>query len=76
MDTAIRQIGNSLGVIIPKKVIDALNLQPGVVVTVNVEPGDTIVLRKTSAEALRKKNRIEGSMMRQYLPVFESLGND
>jgi|AOMQ01.1.fsa_nt_gi putative addiction module antidote len=76
MDTAIRQIGNSLGVIIPKKVIDALNLQPGVVVTVNVEPGGTIVLRKTSAEALRKKNRIEGPMMRQYLPVFEALGND
>jgi antitoxin component of MazEF toxin-antitoxin module len=74
MDTAIRQIENSLGVIIPKKVIDALNLQSGVVLTVNVEPGSTIVLRKTSPEALRK-NWIEEPMIRKYFPVFEALGN-
>jgi len=75
MDTVIRQMGDSLGVIIPQKVIDKLNLKPGMVVAVYVEPGDTIVLRKTSPEALRK-NWIEEPMIRQYLPVLEALGND
>jgi len=75
MDTAIRQVGNSLGVIIPQEAIDALNLKPGTVMAVYVEPGDTIVLRKTSPEALRK-NWIEEPMIRQYLPVLEALGND
>jgi antitoxin component of MazEF toxin-antitoxin module len=75
MDTVIRQMGDSLGVIIPQKVIDKLNLKPGMVVAVYVEPGDTIVLRKTSPEALRK-NWIEEPMIRKYLPVIEALGND
>jgi len=68
-------MGDSLGVIIPQKVIDKLNLKPGMVVAVYVEPGDTIVLRRTSPEALRK-NWIEEPMIRQYLSVLEALGND
>jgi len=75
MNTVIRQVGDSLVLTIPKKAIDALNLKPGVIMTVNVEPGGTIVLRKTSPDALRK-NWMEEPMIRKYLPVFDEIGND
>lgn len=75
METAVRQIGNSLGVLLPKSVLDALGMRAGDTLSVYVEPGETLVLRKMPQHVTEMRPEVE-ALITQYADVLEALGND
>ena len=75
METIIRAVGNSFGVLLPKALLDTLNFQPGDVLSVYTEPGDTVVLRKVPAHIIAMRPEVE-SLLDRYTDVFEAMQND
>jgi putative addiction module antidote len=74
MNTVIRKIGNSEGVILPKELLNKLNLQAGDNVLV-VQEGDELRLRRVedSAEEFERKMQIARERMRKYEKVYRAL---
>ena len=64
MNTVIRKIGNSEGVILPKELLNKLNLKAGDNVLV-VQEGDEL--------RLRRKMAIARERMRKYEKVYRAL---
>ena len=65
MNTVIRKIGNSEGVILPKELLDSLNLRAGDNVVI-VREGDELRLRRIedSAEEFERKMKIARERMK------------
>ncbi len=74
MNTVIRKIGNSEGVILPKELLNKLNLKAGDNVLV-VQEGDELRLRRVedSAEEFERKMAIARERMRKYEKVYRAL---
>jgi putative addiction module antidote len=74
MNTVIRKIGNSEGVILPKELLESLNLRAGDSVVI-VREGDELRLRKTedSAEEFDRKMKIARERMKKYEVVYRAL---
>ena len=74
MNTVIRKIGNSEGVILPKELLEGLNLRAGDSVLV-VREGDEIRLRRSedSAEEFERKMKIARERMKKYEVVYRAL---
>jgi len=74
MNTVIRKIGNSEGVILPKDLLAGLNLKAGDSVVV-VRDGDELRLRRVedSAEEFERKMKIARERMKKYETVYRAL---
>lgn len=74
MNTIIRKIGNSEGVILPKELLDRLNLRAGDSIVI-VQEGDELRLRRTedSAEEFERKMKIARERMKKYETVYRAL---
>ena len=74
MNTTIRKIGNSEGVIIPKELLDRLNLRAGDSIVI-VQEGDELRLRRTedSAEEFERKMKVARERMKKYEVAYRAL---
>jgi putative addiction module antidote len=74
MNTTIRKIGNSEGVILPKEILDRLNLKAGDSIVI-VQEGDELRLRRTedSAEEFERKMKIARERMKKYEVAYRAL---
>lgn len=74
MNTVIRKIGNSEGVILPKELLSKLNLKAGDNVLV-VQEGDELRLRRVegSAEEFERKMEVARDRMKKYEKVYRTL---
>lgn len=74
MNTIIRRIGNSEGVILPKEILDRLNLKAGDSIVI-VQEGDELRLRRTedSAEEFERKMKIARERMKKYKVAYRAL---
>jgi len=74
MNTVIRKIGNSEGVILPKDLLQSLNLKAGDSVVI-VRDGDELRLRRVedSAEEFERKMKIARERMKKYETVYRAL---
>ena len=74
MNTVIRKIGNSEGVILPKELLAGPNLKAGDSVVV-VRDGDELRLRRVedSAEEFERKMKIARERMKKYETVYRAL---
>jgi putative addiction module antidote len=74
MNTTIRKIGNSEGVILPKELLDRLNMKAGDSIVI-VQEGDELRLRRTedSAEEFERKMKIARERMKKYEVAYRAL---
>jgi putative addiction module antidote len=74
MNTVIRKIGNSEGVILPKELLTKLNLKAGDNVLV-VQEGDELRLRRIedSAEEFERKMQVARDRMKKYEKVYRAM---
>ncbi|PAP94197.1 AbrB/MazE/SpoVT family DNA-binding domain-containing protein [Mesorhizobium wenxiniae] len=74
MNTIIRKIGNSEGVILPKEILDRLNLKAGDSIVI-VQEGDELRLRRTedTAEEFERKMNIARERMKKYEVAYRAL---
>ncbi|TPL07529.1 AbrB/MazE/SpoVT family DNA-binding domain-containing protein [Mesorhizobium sp. B2-4-14] len=74
MNTTIRKIGNSDGLILPKELLDRLNLKTGDNVVI-VQEGQELRLRrlKDSAEEFERKMKIARERMKKYEVAYRAL---
>ena len=74
MNTVIRKIGNSEGVILPKELLERLKLQAGDNVVI-VQEGDELRLRKIedSPEEFERKMKIARERMKKYETAYRVL---
>ncbi|BCG89433.1 hypothetical protein MesoLj113c_55430 [Mesorhizobium sp. 113-3-9] len=74
MNTIIRKIGNSEGLILPKELLDRLNLKAGDSVVV-VQEGQELRLRRLedSAEEFERKMKIARERMKKYEVAYRAL---
>ena len=74
MNVTIRKIGNSEGIILPKEILDRLNLKAGDSVVI-VQEGDELRLRRTedTAEEFERKMKIARERMKKYEVAYRAL---
>jgi putative addiction module antidote len=74
MNTTIRKIGNSEGVILPKELLERMNLRTGDSVIV-VQEGNELRLRRIedSAEEFARKMKIARERMKKYEVAYRVL---
>ncbi|MCO5120592.1 MAG: AbrB/MazE/SpoVT family DNA-binding domain-containing protein [Burkholderiaceae bacterium] len=74
MNTVIRKIGNSEGVILPKELLARMNLKTGDNVLV-VQEGDELRLRRVedSTEEFERKMQVARERMKKYEKVYRAL---
>ncbi|TPK86400.1 AbrB/MazE/SpoVT family DNA-binding domain-containing protein [Mesorhizobium sp. B2-4-12] len=74
MNTTIRKIGNSDGLILPKELLDRLNLKTGDNVVI-VQEGQELRLRRLedSAEEFERKMKIARERMKKYEVAYRAL---
>lgn len=74
MNTTIRKIGNSEGIILPKEILERLNLRAGDSVVV-VQDGDELRLRRIedSAKEFERKMKIARERMKKYEVAYRVL---
>jgi putative addiction module antidote len=74
MNTTIRKIGNSEGLILPKEILDRLNLKAGDSIVI-VQEGDELRLRRTedTAEEFERKMKIARERMKKYEVAYRAL---
>lgn len=74
MNTVIRKIGNSEGVILPKELLQSLNLKAGDSVLI-VKEGDELRLRRVEddAQEFERKMKIARERMKKYEVVYRAL---
>jgi putative addiction module antidote len=74
LNTVIRKIGNSEGVILPKELLNKLNLQAGDNVLI-VQEGNELRLRRVedSAEEFERKMAVARDRMKKYEKVYRAL---
>ncbi|TIS88207.1 AbrB/MazE/SpoVT family DNA-binding domain-containing protein [Mesorhizobium sp.] len=74
MNTTIRKIGNSEGVILPKEILDRLNLKAGDSILI-VQEGDELRLRRTedTAEEFERKMKVARERMKKYEVAYRAL---
>ncbi|CAB4326805.1 AbrB/MazE/SpoVT family DNA-binding domain-containing protein [Brucella sp. 6810] len=74
MNITLRKIGNSYGVIIPKEVLERLNLQTGDTLTLTTDENGLRLARSTEdAEVLEKKMQIARERMKKYETAYRIL---
>jgi len=74
MNTVIRKIGNSEGVIIPKDVLERLNLRAGDNIVL-IEDDQELRLRRSAddAEEFERKMKIARARMKKYEKAYREL---
>ena len=74
MNLVIRKIGNSEGVILPRELLDSLNLRAGDNVVV-IRDGDELRLRRVEddAEEFERKMKMARERMKKYETVYRAL---
>ncbi len=74
MNTVIRRIGNSEGVILPKELLQSLNLKAGDSVVI-IREGDELRLRRVEddAQEFERKMKIARERMKKYEVVYRAL---
>ncbi|CCV05124.1 Transcriptional regulator/antitoxin, MazE [Mesorhizobium metallidurans STM 2683] len=74
MNTTIRKIGNSEGVILPRELLDRLNLRAGDSIVI-VQEGEELRLRRTedTAEEFERKMKIARERMKKYEVAYRAL---
>lgn len=71
MESSVRKIGNSLGIIIPKSVTDSLHLKEGDTVTVEIE-GNSIKVTAINPE-FEKWTQAYNQLNMEYKEVLQAL---
>ncbi|MBX3597020.1 MAG: AbrB/MazE/SpoVT family DNA-binding domain-containing protein [Rhizobiaceae bacterium] len=74
MNTVVRKIGNSEGVILPKELLNAMNLKAGDSVLI-VQDGDELRLRRVedTADEFERKMAVARARMKKYEKVYRAL---
>ncbi len=74
MNITVRKIGNSEGVILPKEMLERLNVRSGDTLAV-IEDGDGLRLRKLSEnpEEFERKMKIARERMKKYEVAYRAL---
>lgn len=79
MDQKIIQVGNSAGIIIPKALLDQLNLEPGSLITLQQDPnGEAIIITKKGAKLTSINSNfldILEKVNKEYGPALKELAN-
>ncbi|MER9867873.1 AbrB/MazE/SpoVT family DNA-binding domain-containing protein [Mesorhizobium sp. M0136] len=74
MNTTIRKIGNSEGVILPREILDRMNLKAGDSIVI-IQESDELRLRRTedTAEEFERKMKIARERMKKYEVAYRAL---
>lgn len=74
MNTTLRKIGNSEGVILPRDVLDRLNLRAGDTLTL-IEESEGLRLRRATddPEEFERKMKIARERMKKYEVAYRAL---
>ncbi len=72
IETKVRKIGNSLGIVLPKEAVLALNVEEGASVYLTDGSGKSIRLTANDP-AFKQKAEIADSIMRRYRNAFREL---
>jgi putative addiction module antidote len=72
IETKIRKIGNSLGIVLPKEAIQALNVEEGASVYLT-EGADSSIRVTANDPEFKKKVELAESIMRRYRNAFREL---
>lgn len=72
IQTKIRRIGNSLGIVLPKEAIQHLRVEEGQAVYLTEAPGGSLHVN-VGSEAFAEKMRIADSLMRRYQNALREL---
>lgn len=75
METMVRRIGNSLGVILPRQVLDTVRIDEGGLFSIFVEDEDTVVLRRVDPRTLAQDERVK-ALIGQNEGVLGKLGHE
>ena len=73
MNVKLRKIGNSEGVILPKELLNRLNLRAGDELTVVEDDGDIRLLRPHEDVDIEQKMKIARERMKKYEVVYRAL---
>ena len=74
MNTVVRKIGNSEGIIIPKEILERMNLKAGDSIVI-VQEGEELRMRRTedSSEEFERKMKIARERMKKYEVAYRAL---
>ena len=72
IETKVRKIGNSLGIVLPKEALNTLKVEEGAVLYLTEAPQSS--LRVTPGRpGFKEKMKIAESLMRRYRNTFQEL---
>ncbi len=72
IETKVRRIGNSLGIVLPKEALLAMRVQEGATLYLTEAPNDSLVIH-TDRPGFKEKMEISESLMQRYRNAFREL---
>lgn len=72
IETKVRKIGNSLGIVLPKEALQAMRVEEGSTVYLTEAPNSSMAIT-TNLEGFKKKMDIAESLMQRYRNAFQEL---
>jgi len=72
METKVRKIGNSLGILLPKEAVQALRVEEGATLYLTEAPNNSLGITP-ERPGFKEKMEIAESLMRRYRNAFREL---
>lgn len=72
IETKVRRIGNSLGIVLPKEALQALRVEEGATLYLTEAPNDSLLVNP-DRPGFKEKMEIADDLMRRYRNAFREL---
>jgi putative addiction module antidote len=72
IETKVRKIGNSLGIVLPKEALQALRVEEGATLYLTEAPNDSLLINP-DRPGFKEKMDIAEDLMRRYRNAFREL---
>jgi putative addiction module antidote len=72
IETKVRKIGNSLGIVLPKEALQALKVEEGATVYLTEAPNNSLQINP-ERPGFEEKMRVADSLMQRYRNTFREL---
>ncbi len=72
IETKVRRIGNSLGIVLPKEALQTLRVQEGATLYLTEAPNDSLVIQP-DRPGFKEKMEIAEDLMQRYRNAFREL---
>lgn len=72
METKVRKIGNSLGILLPKEAVQALRVEEGATLYLTEAPNSSLSITPDRV-GFKEKMEVAQSLMRRYRNAFREL---